>query len=178
MASFMYDGRGYRNEFKVKSDIRIPSDKKLTESFISIAKSNPARVARDMSKAYEENHLIRKRSEKYYKKKIKDINPEDLVTGEKLAKTFISDMVSSKALYSRSMFISELSKSGYNAMSDVNDRDQLGGTQDPLIIFNPGKVLSTPKSIKLTPKAIDYYVDYTMTEEYRNVKSDLSLIQK
>lgn len=178
MAQFMYDGKGYRNEFRVKKDIKIPSDKKLTEAFVKVAKENPEKVARDMSKAYEESHLLFTRSKKYYMKKIKDIDPKDLETGEKLTKTFISDMVSSKAKTSRSMFIAELSKQGYDAISDTNDRDQLGGTQDPLIIFNPGKTLSKPKTLKLTPKAIDHYVNYTMTPEYKALKKDLSVISK
>lgn len=177
MASFMYDGKGYRNEFKVKKDIKIPSDKKLVETFVAVAKANPDKVARDMSAAYGESHLILTKSKKAFLKKIKDINPEDLATGEKLTKKYISDMVSSKAKTSRALFIASLIDQGYSAMSDTNDRDQLGGTQDPLIIFNPGKDLSTPKSMKLTPKVIQSYYDYTTTKEYKELKADLSSIQ-
>lgn len=178
MGNFMYNERGYKNEFKVKKDIKIPSDKKLVETFTAIAKANPKQVAKDMAAAYNALAIFTERSAKHYEKKISKIKDADTKRGEKLTKEFISNMVNNKAAKTRAEFFGALIKQGYDGMSDVNDRDSLsGGTQDPLIIFNPNKSLGEVKSVKLTKDDLDRYSKITMSRQFSKSKKDLSEIQ-
>lgn len=180
MGNFMYNERGYKNEFVIKKDIKVPSDKKLVDIFVKTLKSDPKQVAKDMSKAYNDQHLFATKSVKYFDKKVSQVvNRGDVKQGQRLAKEYISDMVSSKAVKSRSMFFGNLIKEGFDAMSDVNDRDQNSGTQDPLIIFNPSKSLGKAKSVKLTKKDLDYYSDYTtLNRKFSSQKKNFSKVQR
>jgi hypothetical protein len=177
MGNFMYLGKGYKNEFVVKKDIRVPSDKQLVDNFIKVAKNNPERVSKDMSLAYNELHWFARKSEKQFYKKISDVSDTDIKKGEKLSKEYISLLVSDKTKASRSLFFGNLIREGFDAMSDVNDRDPNAGTQDPLIIFNPSKVLGGVKSVKLTNKDLDYYWKLSSDEKFLKTKDDLSNVQ-
>lgn len=180
MGNFMYNEHGYKNEFVIKKDIKVPSDRQITETFIKTLKANPKQVAQDMSRAYNDQHLFATKSAKYFSKKVSQVVKHDNVKqGQKLAKEYISDMVSSKAEKSRSMFFGNLIKEGFDGMSDVNDRDQNSGTQDPLIIFNPSKSLGKVKSVKLTKKDLDYYSDYTtLNRDFSKQKKNFSKVQR
>lgn len=157
MANFMYNGKGYKNEFVLKKEIKLPSDRKLTDEFSKFARANPEQVSKDMARAYNQLHVLSSRTPRYYEKKISALDPTVRASGEKLTKDFISSMASVKLKGSRVAFFGHMARQGYNAISDVNDRDSANGTQDPLIIFNPGKTLGKVKSVKLTRDDLKRY---------------------
>lgn len=176
MGNFMYDGRGYKNTFMVKKDINVASDKDVVNTFMKIAKENPKQVAKDMSKAYNDNVIFFERTAKSYQKKISKLNDSESRKARKLAEEFVSNAVlSKKAETSSNNFYANLVKQGFDALSDVNDRK--GTAQDPLIILNMDKIDKTG-SIKLTKKDLQYYADYTMSKEIKRKKKDLSAIQR
>lgn len=177
MGNIMYD-KSYKNQFKIKKDIKIPSDKTLVQTFSNIAKSNPKQVAKDMSAAYNHVHRFSKRSEQHFDKKISKIKDSGYSkAGEKLTKQYITLMVSDKAAKTRGDFFGSLIKKGYDGMSDVNDRD--GGAQDPLIIFNPKKSLGKVKSVKLTNDDLKKYWDKVMFDpKFDKQGKNLKEVQK
>jgi hypothetical protein len=171
--NFMYNGKVQKNEFTVKKDIKIPSDKKLVEEFTALAKKNPQAVSEDMANAYNYVHRFSKKSAKHFEKKLSKIDDKHTKRGEKATKEFIKLMVSDDAARTRGAFFGSLMKQGYDGMSDVNDRD--GGAQDPLIIFNTSKNLKTNKSVKLTPEELQKYYEKAMFDtnfqkEGKNIK--------
>lgn len=177
MGNFMYNGRGYKNTFVLKNDIKVASDKDAVEAFIKVAKDNPVQVARDMAKAYNDNVIFMEKTAKSYSKKISKLkdNPDDR-RAIKLAEEFVSNAVlSAKAEKSADNFYAYLTKKGFDAMSDVNDRKKT--TQDPLIILNMNKVKQTG-SVKLTRDDLNHYAKYASTKEYKQKKKDLSQIQR
>lgn len=179
MGNFMYNGKAYKNELQVKKDIRLPSDKKLVETFKELVKNNPKQVARDMAAAYNDVHIFRTKKAKYYEKKLSKIDDNYTRKGEKLSKEFISNMVSNKAAKSRAEFFGMLIKKGYDGMSDVNDRDPNSGAQDPLIIFNPKKSLGNVRSIKLEKDDLErYYKMFLFSDETKQRRKDLSEVQQ
>lgn len=179
MGNFMYGQKGYRNNFVVKKDIRVPSDKKLVDEFTALAKANPKQVAKDMSAAYNTLHVFRQKSPKYFSKKISDLSPDKVALGEKMTKEYISLLVSDKTKLSRANFFGSLIRQGYEAMSDVNDRDQNSGSQDPLIVFRPNSSLRDGGSVKLTRKELDYYSELTTWDKaFKESKKDFSKVQR
>lgn len=174
--NFMYGDKIYKNEFTVKKDIKIPSDKKLVDEFTAIAKKNPKAVAEDMAKAYNYVHKFSKKNAKYYENKLSKIDENYSKKGEKITKDFIKLMVSDDASRTRAQFFGALIKKGYDGMSDVNDRD--GGAQDPLIIFNTSKNLKTNKSVKLTADELQkYYEKVSFDQEFQKQSKNLKEIQ-
>jgi len=176
MGNFMYNERGYKNTFIVKKDIRVPSDRQAAEIFAKTVKENPDQVAKDMAKAYNSQHLIATKTANSFKKKFSELdNPESKKT-QKLAKEFMSTTVlDKKASTSANNFYANLVKQGFDAISDVNDRDS--GMQDPLIIVNM-KAIKQSGSVKLTRKDLDYYYSYTGTREHTQRRKILSDVQK
>ena len=178
MGNQMYGEKGYKNSFVVKKDIRVPSDKQLVKSFIQLSKNNPEQVATDMASAHNALYIFSTRTSKRFAKKISTITDADSKKGSKLTKEYISLLVSNKTAKSRALFFGNLLKEGFDGMSDVNDRDQNSGTQDPLIIFNPPKNLGKVKSVKLTKKDLDYYYDLSMNKEFTKSIEDFSKVQR
>ncbi|NLD46397.1 MAG: hypothetical protein GX660_04260 [Clostridiaceae bacterium] len=176
MGNFMYNMRGYKNEFLVKKDIKVPSDKELVKTFIEVAKKNPKQFASDMAKAYNETHLIMSKIPKVYEKKISELSDPGSKKANKLAKEFVEDIVSSKTKVSSNIFFDNLIKKGFDAISDVNDRDQFFGTQDPLIIINMDSI-KHEKTVKLTKKDLDYYSQYTSSKQHKANHKDFSDIK-
>lgn len=178
MGNFMYGGKAYKNEFVIKKDIKLPSDKQLVENFVELVKSNPKQVSKDMAAAYNDTHIFLEKKAKHFEKKISKIEDADSKRGEKLAKQYISVMVSDKASKSRADFMGTLIKKGFDGMSDVNDRDTNYGTQDPLIIFNPNKSLGKVKSVKLEKEELDkYYKKFLLEQETRKERYDVKEVQ-
>jgi hypothetical protein len=177
MGNFMYNRRGYKNEFLVKKNLKLPSDKEIVKSFIEIAKANPKQIASDMSKAYSETHIMATKIPKVYEQKISRLTDYNSKNSNRLAKEFVADIVSSKTKFSSNAFFSNLIKKGFDAMSDVNDRDQFKGTQDPLIIFNTNSV-RFKGTVKLTKQDLDYYSKYTSSKEHSIKRKDVSDIAK
>jgi hypothetical protein len=177
MGNFMYNNRGYKNEFLVKKQLKLPSDKEIVKTFIEIAKQNPKQIASDMAKAYTETHLFATRIPRAYEKKISQLTDENSKKSNKLAKEFVGNIVSSKMQISTEAFFSNFIKKGFDPMSDVNDRDQFNGTQDPLIIFNMNSITHMG-TVKLTKADLDRYSDYTSTRTHAVKRKDLSSIQQ
>lgn len=170
MGNFMYNGRNvFQNKFKVKKDISIPSDQKLVDTFMDTVKRDPKQVAKDLSKAYNSVHMINSRTARMYEKKLSKLNSESIRKNEKLTKEFIANTPMSKSSQtSFNIFVGSLSKQGYNAISDVNDRD--GNREDPLIILNPSKSLNLESSVKLTRAELDYYSKYTSSKQHKQTR--------
>lgn len=177
MGNWMFDRDAYKNELIVKVDLKIPSDQHLVDAFVKIAKDNPEQVARDMAVAHEATSIFGGASKEEYLKRISKITPEQRAKTEKLASDYISLMVADEAQTSRSMFFSELIKQGYNAMSDVNDRDN-NGAQDPLIIFKPSTSVDLKNSVKLTSKELDLYTSSVNSKAMTKAQRDYSKINK
>jgi hypothetical protein len=178
MGNFEYNGKGYKNTFVAKKDIKVPSDKKAVEVFLKTVKENPEQVAKDMTKAYNSQHIFAQTSARVIGKKLSsiDLNNPEAKRAQKLAKEFMSTTVlDSKAKKSANSFYANIIKEGYDAISDVNDRG--GGMQDPLIIINTGSIRGTG-SLKLTKNDLDYYYEYTSTKEHTSTRKDLSEVQK
>lgn len=179
MGNFMYNGRNvHKNEFVVKKDIKIPSDKKLTESFVKFAKENPDVVAKDMAKAHNDLNLFSIKSAKSFEKKINTLDPSNIKAGDEFTKLYISQLASKKTSPSREMFFGGLINEGYSAISDLNDRDRAFGTQDPLIIINPTKALGPVKSVKLTKKDLERYEELTASRRHSKSRADLKEVQR
>lgn len=175
MGNFEYNGKGYINTMHVKKDIKIPSDRKLVDEFVKMAKQDPASVAKDLASADKVNRFFA-RSEKHYSRKISSISSTDTRSAEKLTKRYIQNMSGRSSMsLSAGKFYRELSKQGYGAISDVNDR--YGSSQDPLIIFDVSNSLGKVKSTKMTPEALDAYSDYALSKEHKKTKT-LDRIQR
>lgn len=175
MGNFMYNEKGYKNTFVVKKDITVPSDRQLVDLFIKTVKENPDQVARDMAKAYNANHILATKTSNNFKKKFSELKKPDSVKTQRLAKEFLSTTILDKsASTSANNFFSNMVKNGFDALSDVNDRD--GTAQDPLIIVNMS-VIESSGSVKLTRNDLKYYSDYTNSKEHASRRKDLSDVQ-
>lgn len=174
---YQYDNKVYENRFLIKKDIRVPSDKKLVETFLKLAKEDPDGVARDLAIGINKQKLFGMANAKLIKKKFDSIdldNPEGK-EAQKLAKKFITyGLMTSESKRSANRFYGNLLKEGYDAMSDLNDRSHL--TKDPLIVFNRTK-LSKTSSLKLTNDDLEKYFEYAYSKENEAKEKDLSDIQ-
>ena len=174
IASFGDNGRVYHNTFKVKSDLKVPSDKRAAEIFTKMAKEDPKSISKDMARAYQARVGLPLKTAKSFEKKISKLDSGNVELGEKLYskynKMLVADMTSSSNFYGR------LVKEGYGALSDLNDRGKMA--QDPLIIFNHDKKLSHVSSVPLSTKDVESYIDYVMTREYKRGKADLSSVKR
>lgn len=176
MGNLMYD-KSYKNNFKIKKDIKVPSDKVLVQTFTKLAQSNPQQVAKDMSAAYNHIHRFSNRGVKHFEKKLSKVKDSETRAGEKLTKEYIKLMASDKAANTRAKFFGSLIKKGYDGMSDVNDRE--GGAQDPLIIFNPKKSLGKVKSVKLTKDDLQkYYEKVNFDPKFSKQSNNLKEVQR
>ena len=177
MGNIMYD-ESYKHEFIVKKDIKIPSDRHLVETFVKITKENPKQVAKDMTEAYNEVHIFSQKSEKYFNKKVSKISEKNTKRGEKLTKEYLTLLASNKTEASRANFFGTLLKEGFDGISDVNDRDSILGTQDPLIIIKPSKVLGKVSCVKLTDKDLQNYWKLSGDEQYMTTQTVLKYVQQ
>lgn len=176
MGNIMYNGKGYKNTFVAKKDIKVASDRAVVDAFIKIAKDNPDKVAKEIANAYNENHIIMRKSEVILKKKISSLNDPDSIKTRKLAEEYVSNAVlNTKKNTTVENFYSNLVKSGYDAISDINDRN--GGMQDPLIILNLDSI-NQKGSVKLTKKDLELYSDYTLSKEHRRRRKQITDIQR
>lgn len=177
MGNWMYGKTSFKNNFVVKKDIKLASDRELVKTFVSLVKKNPEKVAEDMANAHNDVSILLKKSEKHFAKKLSKITDEDSKRGEQLTKQYITLMVSDKSSQTRAEFLGSLIKKGYDGMSDANDRDS--GAQDPLIIFKPSKSLGLVKSVQLTNDELEKY--YRMTNfdsEFQKKRDDLKEVQR
>ena len=177
MGNFMYGGDGaYKNTFVLKKDMKVASDKEVVNAFISLAKKDPIGTAKDIANAYNENSIFLRKSEKTLSKKISQLtsNPDD-VKNIKMAEQYVKNAVMGTKSVTTDNFYSYLTKKGFDAISDTNDRK--GGAQDPLIILNMNVIKQTG-SVALTAKDLEKYYEYTMSDEHTKRANDLRKVQR
>lgn len=174
IASMGDSGKVYHNTFKIKKDLKIPSDQKAAEVFSKMAKENPGQVSRDMAKAYKARVGLPLKSAKHFQKKISELDSDVSGKADKLYtrynKMLVVDMKSSNDFYSR------LSKEGYGALSDLNDRGKV--SQDPLVVFNPDRKLKNVSSVPLSKSDVDSYMDYTLTKKYKQDQNNFEDVRR
>lgn len=179
MGNFEYDGRGYKNTFVVKSDIKIASEREVVKTMAEMFKDNPKEVSDMMAKAYNAVNvpILFSKSGKGFEKKLSELSedPESkksLELGRKFLQTVpMSDKASSVA----NDFYGRMVKKGFDAVLDTNDAYGVDGTQDPLIIFNMRK-LGKVNSVKLTKSDLDAASDYVGSKDFRKKKRDVSSV--
>ena len=177
MGNFMYGGDGaYKNTFVVKKDMKVASDKDVVNAFISLAKKDPVGTAKDIANAYNENSIFMHKSEKTLNKKISQLSsdPNDAKV-MKMAEQYVRHAVVGTKSITTDNFYSYLTKKGFDAISDTNDRK--GGAQDPLIILNMNVIKQTG-SVALTAKDLEKYYEYTMSDEHMKRANDLRKVQR
>ena len=163
----------HQNQFLVKKDIKIASDKKVIEIFLKTLKENPDRVSQDLSFAIKARSFFPKNQE-LLKKEIKSLDLNN--TEDKKVKKFTNDflvkaMVTGESRMSTNIFFNNLLKEGYDGISDVNDRK--GYAKDPLIIFNKSR-LKQISNIALSKEDIENYAKSYSLIENSSQRKDLS----
>ena len=177
MGNFMYEGTGaYKNTFMVKKDMKVASDQDVVKAFMNVVKKDPEGTARDIARAYNENHKFFSKSEKTMSKKISQLtnDPQDQKS-IKMAEMYVTNAVMGTKSKTTDSFYSHLVKQGFDAMSDTNDRKS--GAQDPLIILNM-KAIEKTGSVRMTSKDLEAYWRYTMEDQHTKKANDVSQIQR
>ena len=177
MGNFMYGGdSAYKNTFVVKKDMKVASDQDVVKAFMEVAKKDPVGTAKDIANAYNENAVFFSKSEKTLAKKISQLNddPND-AKNIKMAQMYVSNAIMGSNAKTPDSFYSYLTKKGFDAISDSNDRKS--GAQDPLIILNM-KIIEQTGSVHLTSKDLEAYYNYTMQDEHTKRANDVSKIQR
>lgn len=176
MANFMYGGEGYKNTFVVKKDMKVASDKDVVKAFIEVAKKDPVGTAKDIANAYNENSIFMRKSEKTLAKKISQLsdNPDDK-KNIKMAELFVANALMGTNQTVTDNFYSYLTKKGFDAISDTNDRKS--GAQDPLIILNMNVIKQTG-SVELTANDLEAYYKLSMDDEHIKKANDLRKVQR
>lgn len=177
MGNFMYGGdSAYKNTFVVKKDMKVASDQDVVKAFMEVAKKDPVRTAKDIANAYNENAIFFSKSEKTLAKKISQLNddPND-IKNIKMAQMYVSNAIMGSNSKTPDSFYSYLTKKGFDAISDTNDRK--GGAQDPLIILNMDVIKQTG-SVHLTSDDLEAYYKYTTEDVHTKRAYDESQIQR
>ena len=178
MGNFMYDGYdSYKNTFAVKRDMKVASDRDAVEAFLAIAKKDPVGVAKDIANAHNENALFFKKAEKTWQKKVSELNHDvnDAKT-IKLAEDYVRNAIVGTKSTTTDSFYSYLTKKGFDAISDTNDR-KTGASQDPLIVINMD-VLKQTGAVKMTAADLQKYADIAMSDEHIKKANDLRKVQR
>lgn len=177
MGNFMYGGdSAYKNTFVVKKDMKVASDQDVVKAFMEVAKKDPVGTAKDIAHAYNENSMFFKKSEKTLAKKVSQLNsdPNDK-KNIKMAQQYMSYAIMGSKATTPNTFYSYLTKKGFDAISDTNDRK--GDAQDPLIILNMNIIKQTG-SVHLTSDDLEAYYRYTMNDEHTKRANDHTEIQR
>lgn len=177
MGNFEYEGKGYKNTFKVKSDIKIASEREVVRTMAEMFRDNPKQMSDMMATAYNAVNvpILFSKSGKGFEKKLsrlaKDPESEKAL---KLGRKFIQTVpMTNKSSDLANDFYGRMVKKGFDAVLDTNDAYGAGGTQDPLIIFNMSKLGQT-KSVELTKDDLDAASDYVLSREFSQKKKDRS----
>ena len=180
MGNFQYDGKGYKNTFVVKKDIKIASEREVVKTISEMFKENPKETSKIMARAYNAVNVpfFFNKTGKGFEKKLSEMvrNPESKKS-IKLGRQFIQTVpATNKAKTLADDFYGRMVKKGFDAVLDTNDAyNKFGKTQDPLIIFNMEK-LGSVKSVKLTKDDLDAVWKYTNTKEFKRKKKDTTYI--
>ena len=180
MGNFQYDGKGYKNTFVVRKDIKIASEREVVKTISEMFKENPKETSKIMARAYNAVNVpfFFNKTGKGFEKKLSEMvrNPESKKS-IKLGRQFIQTVpATNKAKTLADDFYGRMVKKGFDAVLDTNDAyNKFGKTQDPLIIFNMEK-LGSVKSVKLTKDDLDAVWKYTNTKEFKRKKKDTTSI--
>ena len=175
MGNFQYDGKGYKNTFLVKEDIKIASEKEAVQTMAEMFRENPKQMSAVMAKAYNAVHLpilffkTSKGVERKWQSVLDDPHSEKSL---KLGREFVNTIpMTTKATSVANDFYARMVKKGFDAILDTNDAYGLSKSQDPLIIFNMEK-LGDMKSVRLTEDDLESAFEYTSTSEFKKKKKD------
>lgn len=179
MGNFEYNGRGYKNTFKVKSDIKIASERAVVHELSEMFKENPKLISDMMAKAYNAVNapiFFSKNGKGFYKKLSKMSSDPDSKKALSVGREFLKTVpMTSKTKDIADNFYSRMVRKGFDAVLDTNDAYNIGATQDPLIIFNMKK-LGKVNSVKLTKDDLESAFAYTNSKEFKRLKKDSSRI--
>ena len=178
MGNFQYDGRGYKNTFIVKKDIKIASEKEVVRTVVEMFNDNPEAMSKMMATAYNAVNMpmVFRKSTDGYKKKLSEMaNDPDSRKSMKLGREFVQTIpMTVKTSDVANDFYGRMVKKGFDAVLDTNDAHGLfNTTQDPLIIFNMEK-LGEVRSVKLTKADLEAASDYAYSKEFNARKKDTS----
>lgn len=180
MANFEYNGRGYKNTFVVKKDIKIASEREAVKTVSEMFRDNPKEMAKMMARAYNAVNapILFQKTEKGFETKLSELvkDPESKKS-MKIGREFLAIIpMTSKTESVANDFYTRMVKKGFDAVLDTNDGySRLGASQDPLIIFNMEK-LGKVRSVKLTKSDLEAAADYTSTKDFKTKKKDTRFI--
>ena len=177
MGNFMYGGdSAYKNTFVVKKDMKVASDQDVAKAFKELVKKDPGGVAKDIANAYNENALFLRKAEKTLSKKLSQLNDDPTDKKNiKMAQDYVAYAVMGSKSKTTNNFYGYLTKKGFDAISDTNDRK--GGAQDPLIILNMNVIKQTG-SVHLTSKDLEAYYNHTLSDEHTKRSNNHKQIQR
>lgn len=179
MGNFEYNGRGYRNTFTVKSDLKIASEREVVNTIAEMFRDNPKGMSDMMARAHNAVNvpILFSKSGKGFERKLRDLsdNPESQKS-IKLGRKFIQTIpMTNKTSSVANDFYGRMIKKGFDAVLDTNDAYGFDATQDPLIVFNMEK-LGKVKSVKLTKDDLEAAADYVGSRDFRRRKKDTGAI--
>lgn len=182
MGNLQYDEKGVVNVLVAKKNLKISSDQALVNEMTRIARENPKQFSSDMRTAYKAAHFFTGLHTKgHYDRLTGKVISGKQSSKEKATKEFITSIIASPENKSvkkmEDNFFGGLVKKGYDAISDINDRNGIGSTlQDPLIILQPTKTVSMKSSTALTKEDLSRYFDLTTSKDFEKKDKDLSEI--
>ena len=177
MANYEYDGKGYKNTFKVAKDITIASEREIVRTISEMFKENPKNVSDMMMKANNDVNFLKK-NKKFFEKKLSKLSEApETDKSLQLARRFIQTVpMSGKASSLANDFYTRMIAKGFDAVIDTNDAyATFDSSQDPLVIFNMEK-LGKVESVKLTKKDLDAMYEYVGSKEFKKKNKDASQI--
>ena len=179
MGNFEYSGRGYKNTFVVKSDIKIASEREVVKTVAEMFKNNPKKVSNMMAQAYNAVNvpILFSKTGKGFERTLSELieNPDSKKSLE-LGRKFVQTVpMTNKTASLANDFYGRMVKKGFDAVLDTNDAYGFDGTQDPLIIFNMEK-LGKVNSVGLTKQDLDAVSDYVGSKEFRKKKKDMTSV--
>ena len=180
MGNFQYDGRGYKNTFKVKSDIKVASEKEVVKTIQDMYKADPDKMANMMAKAYNAVNVpfFFNKTGKGFKRKLQELDKDpESEKSLQLGREFIKTIpMTNKTSDFADDFYTRMVAKGFDAVLDTNDAYTIfGATQDPLIIFNMEK-LGEVNSVKLSKSDLEAAFKYVGSKEFNAKKKDTSSI--
>lgn len=178
MGNYQYNGRGYKNTFVVKKDIKIASEREAVKTIAEMFKENPKEVSKMMATAYNavNQPILFSKTQKGFERKMSELTKDpESVKSMKIGREFIKNVpMTNKASSMANDFYGRMVKKGFDAVLDTNDgHTRWGATQDPLIIFNMEK-LGKVNSVKLTKEDLDSASSYVGNKKFNKKKKDTS----
>lgn len=177
MGNFQYDEKGYKNTFRVKKDIKIASEREVTETVADMYKKNPKEFSKIMHRAYNATHVFPSvlKTERYFKRKMSELAKDPgSKKSMKIGRDFVKTVpMTNKTSSAANDFYSRMCKKGFDAILDTNDAYAIDRTQDPLVIFNMKK-LDKVDSVKLTKDDLDAAYRYVNSREFKKSKRNTS----